>query len=59
MEHFRPRALPQSEWKSSESQTVGDKHGTLPVPTRGFAAMFEEAVFEEEGGDGVFLPRRI
>jgi len=44
------RDFRKSEWKSSESQTAGDKYVcTLSVPAQGFAAMFAEVVFEEEG----------
>jgi len=42
------RDFRKSEWKSSDSETSGDKYiCTLPVPGQGFAAMFAEAVFED------------
>ena len=44
------RDFRKSEWKSSESEIAGDKYVcALPVPSQGYAAMFAEAVFEEEG----------
>jgi hypothetical protein len=54
------RDFRRSEWKSSESQVAGEKYVcTLPVPAEGFASMFAEAVFEEDGESPYFLSTNL
>ena len=45
----KSRDFRESEWRSSPADASGDKFVcNLPVPAEGYAAMFAEAVFEEE-----------
>jgi PhoPQ-activated pathogenicity-related protein len=45
----KTRDFRESEWRSSPADASGDKYiCTLPVPAEGYAAMFAEAVFEED-----------
>lgn len=54
------RDFRRCEWKSSESQSAGEKYVcTLPVPAEGFASMFAEAVFEEDGESPYFLSTNL
>ena len=54
------RDFRKSVWTSSDSDAAGDRYVcTLPVPAQGYAAMFAEAVFEDDTPLPYFLSTNL
>jgi PhoPQ-activated pathogenicity-related protein len=56
----KTRDFRESQWTSSAADASGDKYVcSLPTPTDGYAAMFAEAVFEEDAETPFYLSTNL